>query len=47
MGDIYTEYMVVKKPDAIDTVKKLVPAKKTELVEMNMKALEAGYNYKG
>lgn len=29
------------------TVKKLVPAKKAELVELNMKALEAGRDYKG
>ena len=29
------------------TVKKLVPAKKPELVELNMKALEAGRDYKG
>ena len=28
------------------TVKKLVPAKKAELVELNMKALEAGRDYK-
>jgi len=29
------------------TVKKLVPAKKAALVELNMKALEAGRDYKG
>ena len=29
------------------TVKKLVPAKKAQLVELNMKALEAGRDYEG
>ena len=29
------------------TVRKLVPAKKAELVDLNMKALQAGCNYAG
>jgi 2-oxoglutarate ferredoxin oxidoreductase subunit gamma len=47
IGKMLKETGLFSFENMIDTVKKLVPAKKPELVEMNMKALEAGYNYKG
>ncbi len=46
IGKMLKETGIFSFENMIDTVKKLVPAKKPELVEMNMKALEAGYNYK-
>ncbi len=46
IGKMLKETGLFSFENMIDTVKKLVPAKKPELVEMNMKALEAGYNYK-
>ena len=45
IGKMIKETGVFSFDDMIDTVKKLVPAKKQELVEKNMLALEAGYNY--
>ncbi len=47
IGKMLKETGIFSFENMIDTVKKLVPAKKPELVEMNMKALEAGYNYVG
>ena len=47
IGKMIKETGIFSFDDMIDTVKKLVPAKKQELVEKNMLALEAGYNYKG
>ena len=47
IGKMIKETGVFSFDDMIDTVKKLVPAKKQELVEKNMLALEAGYNYQG
>ncbi|MBE7092374.1 MAG: 2-oxoacid:ferredoxin oxidoreductase subunit gamma [Clostridiales bacterium] len=46
IGKMIKETGIFSFDDMIDTVKKLVPAKKQELVEKNMLALEAGYNYK-
>ena len=45
IGKMIKETGIFSFDDMIDTVKKLVPAKKQELVEKNMLALEAGYNY--
>ncbi len=47
IGKMIKETGIFSFDDMIDTVKKLVPAKKQELVEKNMLALEAGYNYQG
>ncbi len=47
IGKMLKETGIFSFENMIDTVKKLVPAKKQELVEMNMRALEAGYNYQG
>lgn len=47
IGKMIKETGIFSFENMIDTVKKLVPAKKPELIEMNMKALEAGYNYVG
>lgn len=47
IGKMIKETGVFSFDDMIDTVKKLVPAKKAELIEKNMLALEAGYNYQG
>lgn len=47
IGKMLKETGIFSFENMIDTVKKLVPAKKPELVEMNMRALEAGYNYQG
>ena len=47
IGKMIKETGIFSFDDMIDTVKKLVPAKKPELVEKNMLALEAGYNYQG
>ncbi len=47
IGKMIKETGVFSFDDMIDTVKKLVSAKKAELIEKNMLALEAGYNYQG
>ncbi len=47
IGKMLKETGIFSFENMIDTVKKLVPAKKPELVEKNMLALEAGYNYEG
>ena len=47
IGKMIKETGVFSFDDMIDTVKRLVPAKKAELIEKNMLALEAGYNYQG
>ena len=47
VGKMLKETGLFSFENMIDTVKKLVPAKKQELVEKNMLALEAGFNYEG
>ena len=47
VGKMLKETDCLSFDDMIDTMKKIVSAKRVELIEMNMKALEAGYNYKG
>ena len=47
VGKMLKETGLFSFENMIDTVKKIVSAKRPELVEMNMKALEAGYNYEG
>ena len=45
MGKMIKETGIVQFDDVIDTLKKVVSAKRANLLELNIKALEAGYNY--
>ncbi len=45
MGKIIKETGIVSFDDMLDSLKKVVSAKKADLVDINLKALEAGYNY--
>ncbi len=45
MGKMIKETGLVRFDDVIDTLKKVVSAKRANLLEANIKALEAGYNY--
>ena len=45
MGKMIKETGIVRFDDVIDTLKKVVSAKRANLLELNIKALEAGYNY--
>ena len=47
VGKMLKETGLFSFDDMIETVKKLVSAKRPELIEKNMLALEAGYNYVG
>ena len=45
MGKMIKETGIVRFDDVVDTLKKVVSAKRANLLELNIKALEAGYNY--
>ncbi len=45
MGKIIKETGIVSFDGMLDSLKKVVSAKKADLVDINLKALEAGYNY--
>ncbi len=45
MGKMIKETGMVRFDDVVDTLKKVVSAKRANLLELNIKALEAGYNY--
>ncbi len=45
MGKMIKETGLVRFDDVIDTLKKIVSAKRANLLDANIKALEAGYNY--
>ena len=45
MGKMIKETGMVRFDDVVDALKKVVSAKRANLLELNIKALEAGYNY--
>jgi 2-oxoglutarate ferredoxin oxidoreductase subunit gamma len=45
MGKMIKETGVVNFDDIIEALKKVVSAKRANLMDLNIKALEAGYNY--
>ncbi len=45
IGKVIKETGIVSFDDMLDSLKKVVSAKKADLVDINLKALEAGYNY--
>ncbi len=45
MGKVIKETGIVSFEEMLESLKKVVSAKKAELVDINLKALEAGYNY--
>ena len=47
LGKMIKETGAVSFENLIDAMKKVVSAKHAELLEINIKALEAGYNYEG
>ncbi|MBR2861396.1 MAG: 2-oxoacid:acceptor oxidoreductase family protein [Clostridia bacterium] len=47
VGKMLKETGVLSFENTVETLKKIVSAKRAELLDMNIKALEAGYNYKG
>lgn len=47
VGKMIKETGVVNYEGVVDALKKVVSAKHADLLDVNLKALEAGYNYKG
>ncbi len=47
VGKMLKETGVLSFDGMVDTLKKIVSARRAELLDMNLKALEAGYNYEG
>lgn len=47
VGKMIKETGVVSYDGVVDALKKVVSAKHADLLDVNLKALEAGYNYKG
>ena len=45
LGKVIKETNVLTMQQVLDSLKQMVPAKKAELLEKNVKALELGYNY--
>ena len=45
MGKMIKETGMVRFDDVVDALKKVVSAKRANLLDLNIKALEAGYNY--
>ena len=47
LGKMIKETGAVSFENMVDVMKKIVSAKRAELIDINIKALEAGYNYEG
>ena len=47
VGKVIKETGVVSFDNMVDALKKVVSAKRAELLDLNLKAMEAGYNYIG
>ncbi len=47
VGKVIKEAGVVSFDNMVDSLKKVVSAKRAELLDLNLKAIEAGYNYIG
>ena len=47
IGKIIKESGVISHDDLMGALKKVVSAKRSELLDVNLKALEMGYNYEG
>ena len=47
IGKIIKESGVISHDDLMGALKKVVSAKRVELIDVNLKALEMGYNYEG
>jgi 2-oxoglutarate ferredoxin oxidoreductase subunit gamma len=47
LGKMIKETGAISFENMVDVMKKIVSAKRVELIDINIKALEAGYNYEG
>ena len=47
LGKMIKETGAISFENMVDVMKKIVSAKRAELIDINIKALEAGYNYEG
>ena len=47
LGKMIRETGAITFENMVDVMKKIVSAKRVELIDINIKALEAGYNYEG
>ena len=47
LGKMIKETGAISFENLVDVMKKIVSAKRSELIDINIKALEAGYNYQG
>ena len=47
LGQMIRRTGAISMDDLVDAMKKIVSAKRAELIEMNIKALETGYHYEG
>ena len=47
LGKMIKETGAISFENMVDVMKKIVSAKRLELIDINIKALEAGYNYEG